>query len=685
MGSAICAGDPWAAESQPAVNTNSAAVPQADTVEVSPVSMQNSISDDEGLPQPSAPVPFDPTPSGPVSPPQPVRDGQVTGSGKPGSGLPDLSGESWVMAPIRWQGNSTSSGTLFNADRSTNIGINNSLALGFNSFIVAPYIATWAGNFGMNSTDFRSFPDVGPTTKSESSGQNVGGNINVFPVSNFPFSAYVAHGELEFNSGKSRNVPNSSSAFGFEQQYRTEDGRDRYSARYDRNSITSGNSEGSSSTMQGSYSTRRIVEPEQFFEGEHVLSANLLYSPPSTEVSGQGGQLLNGSITHGWRVHEDLSINNLLSVVDNQLKQFQGNTLTFNDSTVILGSSTFNWRPDEDWPLDIGGGVNAGYTQSRTTDAAQSSQNFFSASLSGNYRYSNQLSMSAGAAVATATSDAGRFNQAFANAGAYYTGLPIRFDAYTYTWSAGGGVTANVGNQGNNGAGANASASHSVSREIVIDERQGASLNAAQSLSYSLLPDGGGAASLSNSVGAGWRASYGDALSGSLGASAGVTTGTDSNNSYSASLIGNGNYLISSRQSLSFNANVNWIRTETSNSNAQPQVLNEFVIDNNQTQVTGIVSINYAHTSPFSIRNLSYTADLLWVGNQSNQRLVGTAAGTVSSGNGTSLSLQQMLRYRVGRLSFNLSASVIDAGGTVSNSVFGSVTRDFDGFFDGRW
>jgi hypothetical protein len=537
----------------------------------------------------------------------------------------------------------------------------------------------------MNSTSFRSIPDVGSTTKSESSGHNVGGNINVFPVSNFPFSAYVAHGELEFSSGKDRSVPNSSSAFGFEQQYRTEDGRDRYSARYDRNSITSGNNEGSSSTMQGSFSTRRIVAPENFFEGEHALNANLVYSPASTEGSGQGGQLLNASVTHGWRVHEDLSINNLLSVVDNQIKQFQGNTLTSNDSTLILGSSTFNWRPDEDWPLDIGGGANAGYTQSRTTDAAQGSQNFFSASLSANYRYSNQLSLSAGASVATATSDTGRFNQAFGNANAYYSGLPIRFDAYTYTWSAGGGVTANVGNQGNNGAGANASASHNVSREIVIDERQGASLSAAQSLAYSLLPDGGGAASLSNSVGAGWRASYSDALSASLGASAGFTTGTDSNNSYTASLIGNGNYLISSRQSLSFNANVNWIRTETGNSSTQPQVLNEFVIENNQTQVTGIVSINYAHTSPFSIRNLSYTADLLWVGNQSNQRVVGAGAGNVSSGSGSSLSLQQMLRYRVGRLSFNLSASVIDAGGTVSNSVFGSVTRDFDGFFDGRW
>lgn len=652
------------------------------TVAGDQVSARSGISDDEGLPQPSAPVPFDPAPSGAVSrrsPPTPA--GPATGPGQPGAGLPDLSAESWTMAPIRWQGNSTSSGTVFNDEGSSNIGINNSLALTFNSFIVAPYIATWAGNVGLNSSSNRSIPEVGPTTKGESSGHNLGGNISVFPVSSFPFTAYFGYAKSEFTSGDFRKVPNTSSAFGFEQQYRTEDGRDRYSARYDRSSLISGSNEGSSSTMQGSFSTRRVFPYEHFLEGEHSFNANLVYSPASTDVSGQGGQLLNASFTHGWRVHEDLSISNLLSVVDNQLKQFQGNTLTTNDSTLLLGASTFNWRPDEDWPLDVSGGASFGYTQSQTAvGAGQTSQNYFAASLSANYRYSNQLSLSAGTSVATTASDSGRINVANANAGAYYTGVPIQFDAYTYGWSAGGGVNANVSSTGGNTVGANASLSHNLVRNIVIDERQGATLSAGQSLSYNVLPDAS-AVSLSNSIGAGWRASYSDALSASLGASAGFTTGTDSSQSLTASLIGNGHYLISSRQSLSLNCNVNW--TQIRSSDTQPQVLNETVIDNNQTQVTGILSVGYAHTSPFSIRNLSYTADLLWVGSQSSQRLVG--AGTVSSGYGTSVSLQQMLRYRVGRLSFNLSASVIDSGGRMSNSVFGSVTRDFDGFFDGRW
>jgi hypothetical protein len=145
--------------------------------------------------------------------------------------------------------------------------------------------------------------------------------------------------------------------------------------------------------------------------------------------------------------------------------------------------------------------------------------------------------------------------------------------------------------------------------------------------------------------------------------------------------VGNGNYQISSRQSLTFGSNVNW--TNSQRQDLPRQSLNEVVVESDQSQVTGSVNIGYAHTSPFSIRNLTYTADLLWVGNQSNQRLVG--GSTVSSANGYSTSLQQMLRYRVGRLSFNLSASLINAGGNSSAALFGSMTRDFDGFFDGRW
>ena len=51
----------------------------------------------------------------------------------------------------------------------------------------------------------------------------------------------------------------------------------------------------------------------------------------------------------------------------------------------------------------------------------------------------------------------------------------------------------------------------------------------------------------------------------------------------------------------------------------------------------------------------------------------------------TSTSLQQNLTYRIGRLSFNANAAVINVGARTSYTIFGSVNREFNGFFDGRW
>lgn len=595
------------------------------------------------------------------------------------------------MAPIRWQGNTGTGGTLFVDGSSKSLGITNNLSIVANSFIVAPYIATWSGNFGLNSSSNRFSSESGPSIKGESSGNNFGGTLSVFPVSNFPFNASFSRSSAESRSGENRGEPSTSTGFSLGQEYRTEDGRDRYSAGYGRNSVTSGSGVGVTSSMQGNYSTRRVFAPEHLLEGDHSLNASVGYSPASNDIAGQSARRLNASVSHGWTVHEDLSINNLLTMANSRVSLYQGNALTFNESTLLLGSSTFSWRPDEDLPLTVSGGGNFGHTQTKTgVDAAPTSQQSLSANLSASYRYNDNLSFGGGGGVGMTISGANRFNVATASASASYAGNPIQFSGYTYGWSLGGGVNGNLSStSGNAGAvgssassfGAGASASHNLVRDIIIDERQNINLSAGQSLSLSVQDSS--AFSLSNSVGAGWRASYGDALSANLGAGASYSTGTGNSQSLAANLIGGGSYQISSRQALTLNSNVNW--TQTRSPGTQVQELNQLVVDGTQSNLTGNLALGYSHTSPFSIRNLSYTANLLWVGSQSNQRVAGTGTGAQPSGLQSSVSLQQVALYRVGRLSFNLSAAVINSAGRTSTSIFGSVNREFGGFFDGRW
>jgi hypothetical protein len=658
--------------------------------------------DDEAPDQPSAPVPFDPTPAGvPPRREPPGADRAASAQGNTvESGLPDLSGETWVMAPIRWRGNTSTSGNLFNdATGSMSTGINNSLQLQTSSYIVAPYIAQWTGTFGLNSSTNSFSSSLAPTTKSEAGSYSFGGNIILLPVSSFPFSANFSRSASE-SKAAGEKLPSTSTSIGLRQQYRGNGGRDNYTGTYNRTSLVSGQNNGQSSSMQGSYSTQRRFAEDHLLEGQHSINVSLGYSPAGGDGLGQKSRLLNANVSHGWTVHEDLSLSNLVTLSSNRNDVFQGADLTSNESTAFLASSNFSWRPIEDLPVTLTGGASLvqTQTQSQTTAQAaipapvaaaagsnQNSQQSLNAFVSSNYSFNKNFSVSGSGSLSSTSSAGSRFNSAGVGANASYQGDPMSFGAYNYNWGAGGGINSFFASVGGSSVGTSATASHGLVRTVVLDERQSINLNAGQSAGFSQAA-GSTSFSLSNSVGASWRASYGDALTANLSGNGGYsisTAQTGNNQSLTASLQGGAAYQVSSRAALTVNANLNWSQSGTGNAQAQPQVLNQLVVDDRQTQLNGSVSLGYNHSSPFSIRNLNYSANVLWVASQAGQRLA--TPGAPASQTQQTASFQNMLDYRVGRLSFRLSGAIISQGVQQSYSLFGSVNREFDGFFDGRW
>ncbi|MDA8254796.1 MAG: hypothetical protein M0Z99_04005, partial [Betaproteobacteria bacterium] len=606
----------------------------------------------------------------------------ASGQAKPvDSGLPDLSGETWVMAPIRWTGNAGTSGNYFSSDGGNSLNIANNLNVQVNSFIGAPYIAQWSGVFGMNSSDSTFTQATGATQKSDSSGLNFGGSVNVFPVSRFPFSATFNHGTSESRFGETR-APTTSTSLGLRQQYRTERG-DTYTASYNRNNFVSGANTSQNSSLNGSFSARRIFDPGHYLEGNHSLNASLTFTPSASDLGGQTSRLLNANASHSWAVHEDLSIGNSITLVGTQRDQFVGDSLARNDSRVFLAATNFMWRPVEDLPLTLTGG--GSYTQTHVIQAdGVINQQTLAANVSTSYRFSNNLSASGNATVASTSSGADRIAMGGIGAGASYTGDPLKFGDYIYGWNLGAGVSGNFATRGTSSAGVSTSAGHNLTRTLVIDGAQAVNLNAGQTLSYSHA-QGGAATALSHNLGAAWRASYGEALTVSLSAnfSDHISTGQSGNNHYRyMSLAGNGQYQISSRAALSLNANMNWSQNFVGAS-ARQQVINGLIGNDDQSQASGSFSLGYAHSRPFSIRNLHYNASVLWINSQSGTRLVGSdPLGSLAQ---KSVSFQQLLDYRIGRLTFRLNHAMIDQAGRKSASIFGSVNREFDGFFDGRW
>lgn len=639
-------------------------------------------------PEEPTPVPYDPAPVGATSRAPSGRDDRsiVMKRGGASSDLPDLSAETWQLAPIRWAGNTSTTGSYFQTGGGGNsLTIFNNLNLQANSFIVAPYIAQWSGLLGASSAGTTSTPSTGTAVKSDSSALNFGGSANVFPMSRFPFSGNFSRSTSMSRSGESTS-PSTSTAVGMRQQYRTEDGLDNYAVNFNRNNVTSGIAAATSSSVVtsfgGTFSTSNQFDFGHVLEGNHNLSANFNGSTATSDPATQNAKQFSANLNHGWNVHEDLSINNMLTFAKGNVNYIQGNAPAKNDSTIFLGTTGFTWRPFEDLPLTLTGGGSFSRT-STLSNQVSSDLNNLSGFISTMYRFTNNLSATGNASISSVASSGGRSMSSMQAANVSYTGDPLVFGGFTYGWGTGGGLTHNSSSIGTSQVGSSVSGGHNLSRAFVFGEYGAINLSAAQSVSHSTASQGG-TTSLSNSAGAAWQANYGEQLTANLSANVGVSTssGVGGNNQFkSATLMGGGAYQISSRAALTINANLSWSQSVISNSTSQ--VLNGLEVNVNTPQSTGSFSLGYTHQSPFSIRNLNYTGTLMRFQSFSNQNVAG--AGALQINDQGSTSIQQLVDYRLGRLIFRLSNSWIEQAGKKSASIFGSVTREFDGFFDGRW
>jgi hypothetical protein len=617
--------------------------------------------------------------------PSPVDRAAAGASGSAESRLPSLEGEVWQMAPIRWTGNTGTLGSTFSGGDSNSVNLTNTLNVTANSFIVAPWLGTWSGSFGRSSATGLS-TGVGIKNKSQSTSNNFSGLVNLLPTSEFPFSANFSHGMSEGSGGGSSST-GGATTIGLTQKYRTNGGRDNYSARYNRSILRSGQERSVSSSMGADYSTRLEFPYEHILEGTHSLTAAVDFVPQTATSAGAGQRQLGGTLNHDWKVHEDLSINTRLQMRNSRLELLQGNALQRNNSTILIGSSNFSWRPFEEEPLSLSGGASASSTQTDTgIGTPLISQQVFTANLGGGYVFSKNLTAGAGVSGSMSSSDGRRFSVLNSNANAAYAGDTLKFGSFDYNWGFGGGLSAGLANPGTTSFGAGASGSHSVNRTIVIDPSQSVGLNASQGLAVNLSQGAGATStttSLSNAAGANWNARYGEALSGSVSANVNhsVNFGASTGQSLSTTLSGSSGYVhqFSARASGGLSGSISWSGSMVGN--VQSQTLNQVTVGGWQGNLAGNVQASYKHIAPFSVSNLHYSANLFWTFAQSAAGIGGSGAAAQN----TSTSLQQNLTYRIGRLSFNANAAVINVGARTSYTIFGSVNREFNGFFDGRW
>jgi hypothetical protein len=622
-------------------------------------------------PGPEEPVALDRVRAGPASP--------VSAAAAPAQDmLPDLTAiTSWSIPPVRWGGNTTSNYSWNDASGNKSYSETQTVNLRGSSYIYQPWYAQVSGDVGLLMGKARQDGTVlNPNaTNSRSSAMTYGGNLNLFPQSRFPFQAYLQKSD----SRASANAVSSqytTTRFGASQSWRPETGPQNFSANADRSIVEGSGVRSVVDAFSSSFGTTL---------GEHNVSANARYSRNSGDLAGQGSNLLTLGGTHSWHLEEELTIASSVNYTNNQIRMLNGNNgLASNSSQLVQAGSSFTWLPDEDLPLTIVGGGSF-LNMNTETEAARANLTYLNGYANANYRFSNNLSGTAGLTLAQSQSNGVRQLSAGQNASVSYSGNPLTFGDYSYNWGLGGSVSNQIITGGASNRTVSGLAQHSVLRSIVLGEGNAISLNASESLSLAF-GSGGQSTVLTHSGGASWRRGIGERSVGTLSASVSDSYSRGAFASHYRSLTTQGNTQTQLTARSVVTANVNFV---VSQQLSQPQAAPMHdpitgapslpaATDDGSRTMNGSGQVRYMHRSPFGIADLTYTASLQTSAAQTNLRLVSGDPNAL--GWQTGRVFQQNVDYRLGRLIFRTTNSFAALNGKKNASLFFMIGRDIGDF-----
>lgn len=653
----------------------------------------NQVTDEDDEDEVPLPMPArGPVPT--VPPQQAPAQTLASGARRPEDDLPDLSGEQWEMAPIRWSGQ-----IMSNMNRSWDDKDNSTSSVGqtnmvnASSYIYAPWFAQTTGNATYSTVRSwsRKDDDIEKVSETSAEGKSYGfgGGLSLFPMSAFPFQTYYnySRNKAQAENSESKNI---ASQFGLSQSFRSADGVDSFSYNYNRSSSKMAGPNTMANSASALYSTR--------VGDDHTLNATASYND---EESGRDDVMKKNwllTANHAWRVDEGLNINSNANLTQTENDVFQeGDDRAKNRSQVLQFNSNVSWQPydDEDEPLPMivsGGGTFLNIEQD-APDASKSRTTVLSGNGSMTYRFTNQLSGNANGNLTRVDSNSAQNTFYGTGAGLNYAGMPTPLvGGLIHSWSTGANtnISRSTSDHGTDIATANFSQSLMLPLpSLTFSANQ--SLSGNRTSSYGVVNTLSHSLSLSKQLGAAEEMASGQ-INANLGhhKTAGVTGG----HSNSFTLMANGKLQISRRQELTMNANVTWMKQVQQKQELSPSLLvvNNAVVDIDEARWVGSASFTYGHMAPFDVRNLSYRANLMFSSTETSQQQSLTsffgAGGPVNPLFSPGLErhwihsmiFNQSLTYLIGRLNFQLSNVISRVDGVDNVMIFGHVARRFGTF-----
>jgi hypothetical protein len=423
------------------------------------------------------------------------------------------------------------------------------------------------------------------------------------------------------------------------------------------------------------------------------MAADGSYSQSMNENTGENSRLMQFNSQFAYQLEDNLSYNSMTTITDNTfnaLNSIGGTSMGVNHGRYMQFNSYVNWQPEgeeEDIPLYVTGGVRT-LSSLNEYGGTLSESKSYGGNVSANYVYSNNLSLNANAMVTQVTNTGGATSitgassgggQLFSSmgGGATYSGDPLRFENFDYTWSVGGNANhSSSGGVGVSDTTLSGQFNHGLSTSYRLNEASSIFLNGSQSLAEINTTAIGNTMTLTNTVGATYSAVTGENLQSnvSLNYSDTLTSGETTAHYRFLNLLVNGRMQFNLRSSGSANLSFQWSGSDNPSIPIPSATGLQAGPSQKESRINIYGSANYQHSRAFDIKNLRYSADFFANTLMQNDRLSGS---TNAAPVGAIYSFANRLTYRIGLLDFELSGQLNASAGRNNALIFFRAYRNF--------
>lgn len=372
------------------------------------------------------------------------------------------------------------------------------VSYGVSSYLVAPWLATWAGRLNLvqvNSTSGGTATD----------GQTWVGNLStdILPRSRFPLNMSLDVSDSRVQT-QTEAIPDGITGTTRSRVFRL---REHYTS-YDGTMINfwynnalwegAGSRPNTSSTTTDSYG----VTAAKRFDYQTLNFSGTEFRTDQGAL-GNATTSRNLSLSHTYSPSTQSGVTTLLTEASTASS---GLSMAGFTTTMLTGSSNFYWRP-EYRPISVTGGFRL--NENRTSQGSSDAQSF-GGNVSASYAVSRSFRVNGGISGSIQDSAAGRSGNATQNVGVNYIGDPVYLGRVVYGWGTG----ANASNQMARGLTGSRDTqvmstnfSHNLQRAWQLDNGASLTASAGQGLNYNYSSQGTAGFGISHSTRLGWNAS----------------------------------------------------------------------------------------------------------------------------------------------------------------------------------